>query len=530
MSLRTRLILVFGALMGLLVGAEWALVTALTRDLEREVAEVAYKTGTQVLRSVFPEMEEIESDPHERMHFGREHVRAFMVTRPDELEFHEVMGPVHDELISGRGLHFFEEEFVRRLEGVPLSDGLPRGRSDGHHRLVMALTEQVWDHTHPRQGRGEFGVVLQISSKRGAPKIGVDFEIVEEEEHVARFRPREPMDAAPVAVTPTSEDEPVSVEIPIASEGIEAANQRWLRRLMAGSGAILGLGLLVAGWLAHQVTRPLRDLTHAAREVGDGAFGTQAPTGGDREVGEAIGAFNHMSHRLAQLDAEAKDLREREHLTEIGEMARGLAHAMRNPLHLLGLSVEQLASKSQGADDLAASARGQILRIDRSLRTFLALSTHGAGALEDVRVEDLARDVALELMQEGTGGPRIEVNADPGCVLRGVSAELRAVLHVLVVNAVEATPAEGDPVEVRITCGEEVVFEVLDRGAGLADEVKGKLFTPHLTTKEQGAGMGLFLAKRIASSRYGGRLELRDREGGGAVAELTLRDREDIGA
>ena len=68
-------------------------------------------------------------------------------------------------------------------------------------------------------------------------------------------------------------------------------------------------------------------------------------------------------------------------------------------------------------------------------------------------------------------------------------------------------------------------MEVLDEGSGLAPEVAERLFTPHLTTKEQGAGMGLYLAHRIATSRYGGTLELTSREAGGTRAVLEVTDR-----
>ena len=64
--------------------------------------------------------------------------------------------------------------------------------------------------------------------------------------------------------------------------------------------------------------------------------------------------------------------------------------------------------------------------------------------------------------------------------------------------------------------------EVSDQGPGLAPEVRERLFTPHVSTKEQGAGMGLFLARRIAQNRYGGTLELLDRDGGGTLARLQL--------
>ena len=74
--------------------------------------------------------------------------------------------------------------------------------------------------------------------------------------------------------------------------------------------------------------------------------------------------------------------------------------------------------------------------------------------------------------------------------------------------------------------GDGARLEVLDRGPGLAPEVRDRLFTPHVTTKGHGAGMGLYLAERIVRTRYEGSLALRDRPGGGvrAVLEVPLGD------
>ncbi len=188
-----------------------------------------------------------------------------------------------------------------------------------------------------------------------------------------------------------AETDPVTHEIPIPQTGFDGAVQSFLRRLWLGTFVIFGLGLLTAGWIAHRVSVPLRDLSRAARKVGEGALGTQVAAVGDREFVETLSAFNQMSTRLAELDAEARTLRDGEHLTESGEVARGLAHAMRNPLHLLGLSVEALAARStEPQTELVDSARGQIRRIDRSLRSFLSLSC-GGGTEEVVSVGDLAR-------------------------------------------------------------------------------------------------------------------------------------------
>lgn len=336
------------------------------------------------------------------------------------------------------------------------------------------------------------------------------------------------MDAAPSArffhlAGPTFER-----RIDIPRGGIGLALDRFRGRVVAGSMGFLVAGLLAAVLVAHRATTPLRDLADAARSVGEGALGTQVAAHAGGEIGEAIGAFNRMSARLAELDAQARRLRDREHLSELGEIARGLAHGLRNPLNALGLSLEELA----GADsdparraELAASARRQIRRVDGSIRSFLALAASDeAATAADVDILALVQDVALEALHDARG--RICVAVDPASEapsVRGVAAELRAVIQALLVNAVEASP-DGGRVVVRVASGAcgGARIEVEDDGPGLADSVKARLFTPHVTTKSSGAGMGLYLAHRIVTTRQGGSLDLLPRSPRGTLAVIEL--------
>jgi signal transduction histidine kinase len=318
------------------------------------------------------------------------------------------------------------------------------------------------------------------------------------------------------------------VRIPIPGTGVKDAVARFRTRLVLGSLGIVAFGLLAAAFVAHRVTRPLAELSRAARTVGEGAFGTQVGARDGGEVGEAISAFNPMSSRLEALEREAISLKEREHLGEMGEVARGMAHALRNPLHAVGLSVDELASRLPGDDEaaaLAAAARRQIAGVDGTIRSFLALAA-GGGAEEEVDVRALAEEVALAALQEARGRVRISVAPGPaGPRLVAVAPELKAALHALVVNAVEASPDGGEVVVSVAERGEGAAVTVDDDGPGLPEEVRARLFTPHVTTKPSGSGMGLFLAHRIATTRYGGTLALERRAPRGTRALLSLGPR-----
>jgi signal transduction histidine kinase len=304
---------------------------------------------------------------------------------------------------------------------------------------------------------------------------------------------------------------------------------RFGSELTIGSLALLTLGLFAAALVAHRITRPLGQLTAAAERVGGGELGLAVPVERRDEIGAALRAFNTMSSHLATLDRENRRLTESEHLSELAEVARGLAHTLRNPLNALGLAVDELAEQgdSARARELGERSRRQIRRIDGSLRSFLALASAPAASPEPVELGALAREVALEALQDAGGRVKVEVDAAELLEIVAVGAEVKAIVQALVVNACEASP-EGGRVVVRVTRdaatgGAKV--EIDDEGAGVAPAVAERLFAPHVTTKPNGSGMGLYLAQRLATHRYGGGVTLAPRPSHGTRATLTLGDR-----
>lgn len=286
------------------------------------------------------------------------------------------------------------------------------------------------------------------------------------------------------------------------------------------SGGLLVVGLVASGFMANRMARPLRDLARRAERLGEGELGAQVEITASGEVGDLQRAFNDMSRRLAQLEEERERWREREHLAQLGDLSRGLAHTLRNPLNTLGLAVEELASSEPGDDRLVTTARAQIGRIDRWLKSFLALGAGDVAAVETVDLGELVTGAALETAQQGSD---VEVEVvDEGLAATVVASALRAAVANLLENAAEAVPATG-PVEVRVLAeGGSAMVEIADRGPGLSEEVRARLFSPHVTTKSGGSGMGLFLARQLIVGMNGGELAIADRDGGGTVVTIRL--------
>ena len=147
-----------------------------------------------------------------------------------------------------------------------------------------------------------------------------------------------------------------------------------------------------------------------------------------------------------------------------------------------------------------------------------------AGGTGFLFIEGPAARTRIPIPETGVRGAAARLPDDPGAA--EVVPELHAALHALVVNAVEASP-DGAEISVRVQArdGGSARVTVDDEGPGLPGEVRARLFTPHVTTKPSGSGMGLLLAHRIATTRYGGGLALEERLSRGTRAVLDLGPR-----
>jgi len=520
MSLRRRLFFLLGGLICLLLVGQWLLFRALSRAVAEDVRTVAFRVGEEILS-------------------------GFSFRTPGELPKTQVDGP-------------------------PARDGGAEAPTSSETHVVVVTAA-------PPQGalgesdRGEAGAQFSWSStETSAPSEGKQI-VVRRELHFsgspAPTRVEERIEGgtvgegsgapgegaaavgqkageglrAMVLETDAARDvllvrgPAIQRRIPIPRDEISTTLDRFGSQLLLGNLALLGIGLVLAAVVAHRLTRPLAGLTAAAERLGRGELGAAVDPstgGGPRqdEIGRAIQAFNQMSERLAELDRENRRLASVEQLSELGEVARGLAHSLRNPLNALGLAIEQTGA----SPEVVEGSRRQIRRMDGALRSFLALASAGSAQPESVDLAQLAREVALEALQDGGGRVRIEVESrgagetPPDFSVSGVPAELKAVLQALVVNAVEASPT-GGTVRIRIAPRDAttVGMTIEDEGPGLAASVRERLFEPHVTTKPHGSGMGLFLAHRLVCGRYGGALALDERADGnrGTAAELRVGDR-----
>lgn len=520
MSLRLRLFLLVAGLLSLLLVAQALLVRSLAAHLTENVRAVALRVGNEILSGFEFRSGGGEEDLDgraERPRVEREARVVVLAARPQDagpecgVEPGELPGPPE----KGTFHWVVRQETAWGSGGHPHRPGGDGPGGPPEERAEVEVEALPGPAGHPPRSR-------TVTTERTADGT------VTREFH--RIMVDSPPDTGMLVVRGPQ----LERAIPIPHAEVGATLERFGSRLLLGSLAILALGLLATAWVTRRLTRPLGELAAAARRVGEGELGLAVTSGRRDEVGQAIASFNRMSARLAELDRENRRLQARRQLAELGDVARGLAHSLRNPLNALGLSLEELGARAAPETDpapLVETARRQIRRIDGALRSFLALASGGGAGVEAVDLPALAWEVALEALQDARGRVRVTVEvAEPVPALAAVAAELRAVLQALVVNAVEASP-DGAMVAVRVAVAGpgRARVEVVDDGGGVPAELRARLFTPHLTTKPHGSGMGLYLAHRLATGRYGGSLELLPREGGGTLARLELAGREEGG-
>ncbi len=134
----------------------------------------------------------------------------------------------------------------------------------------------------------------------------------------------------------------------------------------------------------------------------------------------------------------------------------------------------------------------------------------------------LIQDIRLEASQLEQRNIQFQVNDLPDATIEGVEAEVKAMLHALIINSVEASPDNAE-ITINIFDNEEfLTIEILDEGKGIPDEIRDKLFQPHQTTKAKGSGMGLYIAYRLATGRYNGDIQIKDRAEQGTSVSLAL--------
>jgi nitrogen fixation/metabolism regulation signal transduction histidine kinase len=287
--------------------------------------------------------------------------------------------------------------------------------------------------------------------------------------------------------------------------------------------AIAAAAAVLSRALASGMTQPVSRLTAAIERIQHGGEREPLAETGPRELASLAASFNAMTARLGEARL-ALQRAEREAAWR--EVARAIAHELKNALTPMRLSLHPLQRRVELVPERErAAVRESIEALIAEIGHITRLADHFA---QFARMPEPRQDaVDLAQLARSCGAlhePRqaaLRVACDGPLPVVGDRLLLSRALHNLIVNAVEASGEGGEVEVVSGASGGEAWVEVRDRGPGLHPDVAGRVFEPYVSTKGRGSGLGLSLVRDIAV-QHRGSVTLVDREGGGAVARLSL--------
>ena len=302
--------------------------------------------------------------------------------------------------------------------------------------------------------------------------------------------------------------------------------------LLVGAGGIL-LAILLSSWAAARVTRPVERLAQAAQEVAHGNWNTHVDVPGDDELSQLAESFNRMT---AELLTQRERLVQSERVAAWRELARRLAHELKNPLFPLQLTVENLVrARTQNSEQFdevfqesSRTLLAEIANLKAIIRRFSEFSKMPHPQLQPVRVNELLRGV-MQLFQAQLQAPghapiKCELELDENAATIAADPELlHRALSNLVLNAMDAMPSGGTlTLRSRREDG-KVKIEVADTGSGLTPEECARVFTPYYTSKQHGTGLGLAIVQSVVSD-HGGTISVHSEPGRGTTFVIELPD------
>jgi signal transduction histidine kinase len=340
----------------------------------------------------------------------------------------------------------------------------------------------------------------------------------------------ETVDALPLA----GADGTVLGVLLVGSSGRELAalvsRIRWIG--VAFGSVAVALGFVLAFVVSARVTRPVEQLADAARAVAEGNWDIHVDavrtTG---EIGVLADAFDRMTRQLVD---HRDRLVQAERVAAWRELARRLAHELKNPLFPLRITIDNLrrakslpsAEFDEVFDESVAILQTGLGNLNTVIGRFSDFAKMPAPEFAPVSLNDIVeQSVALFRAQLAAPGQApvslaFDLDASVGTI-RGDTEQLRRAVQNLLLNAIDAMPQGG---ALRVTTkrsGGVVRLEVADTGHGLSEEERSRLFTPYYTTKQHGTGLGLAIVQSVVAD-HAGKIWVDSQPGHGATFHIEL--------
>ncbi len=299
--------------------------------------------------------------------------------------------------------------------------------------------------------------------------------------------------------------------------------------LVGGAGILLAV--LLSSWAAARFTRPVEDLAAAAREVAAGNLRARVDVTSSDEIGDLAEAFNRMTQDLLE---QKERLIQSERVAAWRELARRLAHELKNPLFPLQLTVENLVKAREQSPQIfeeifresSETLLAEIGNLKQIISRFSEFSKMPQPHLQPIIINDVVQAVAklFQAQLEARDGVTICCKMDLEASREPVAADaelLHRAFSNLVLNAMDAMPKGGTLTLRTRDAPDRVRIEIADTGVGLTREECDRLFTPYYTSKQHGTGLGLAIAQSVISD-HGGTISVQSQPERGTTFVVEL--------
>jgi signal transduction histidine kinase len=319
----------------------------------------------------------------------------------------------------------------------------------------------------------------------------------------------------------------VSVPLPLRRLEIERQIDTLDRQVVFGAVLFSLLGAAIGYWLAERIADPINRLSHATRRIARGDLNAHIAVASADELGRLVKDFNRMADDLKRQRA---DLERTQRLEAWADMARQVAHDIKNPLTPIQLSAEhaQRVNIDRGRplspviDDCVHAILTQVSLLRQISAEFSSFASSPTARPEPTSLPALIEEVVAPYRTGLASRITIDVSVPVALPLAQIDRTLfaRALTNVIE-NALHAMPGHGR-LTIRATENAPViVVDIIDTGVGMEPDALARMFEPYFSTKATGTGLGLTIAKRNIEL-IGGTISLSSTRGVGTTVTLTV--------
>jgi signal transduction histidine kinase len=304
------------------------------------------------------------------------------------------------------------------------------------------------------------------------------------------------------------------------------------------SSAIFLIGLFIIFVITIRMTKPIENLTEAAKRIEEGDLSFRVSIHRDDEIGSLATAFNEMAERLMQREKELKEsqstLRRADRLSSLGLLTAGLAHEIRNPLVAIRTFTQLLPERYEDAEfreGFQGLALKEVDRICGLINDLLSFARPSRPSVAEENMNDVVDGIARILETEAKE-KAVEITRNFALNLPKVwidREQMKQVFMNLILNAIQAMKEGGSIfISTRLTSrngaapsGQFVQVEVRDTGVGIPAENLDHIFDPFFTSKDEGSGLGLSISHQIVQE-HGGYVTVESKVGMGTTFFVNL--------